>query len=68
MLVEERPWRNHREERQARAAQASVERLVDVLSGEADQEGKDARGSEEDGCKELGNTLAFEVLVDGARC
>lgn len=54
MLIEERPWRHHYQERQSRAAEPDVEGLVDVLSDEADKEGEGAGEGEQGVGEEFG--------------
>ena len=65
MLVEERPGRHHDQECECRAAETDAERLVDILSDEADEEGENARGAEEDGADLFDEALACEVLDGG---
>jgi hypothetical protein len=62
LLVVKRPLRHHKEESERRAAEADVEGFVDVLGGEADDDGEDAGCDEEEGREEVGEGLAAEVL------
>ena len=62
LLVVNRPLRHHEQESQRRAAEADVEGFVDVLGGEADDEGDDAGCDEEEGGEEVGEGLTAEVL------
>lgn len=62
VLVEERPRRNDDQERESGAAEADVERLIDVLRREADKECYCADDGEEAVGDVFGESLAFEVL------
>lgn len=62
LLVVKRPLRYHEQESQRRAAETYVEGFVDVLGGEADDEGDDAGCDEEEGGEEVGEGLAAKVL------
>jgi len=62
MLVEERPRRDDGQEGQRGAAEADVEGLVNILRGEADEEGEETGDGDQEGGEEFGETLAFEVL------
>lgn len=67
MLVEERPWRNNRQESESRPSQANVESLLDILTDNADEECNDARQGEKGVCDEFSETLSFEVLGNGGQ-
>jgi hypothetical protein len=60
--VIKRPLRHDQQERERRAAEADIEGFVDVLGGEADDDGEDAGCDEEEGGEEVGEGLAGEVL------
>lgn len=62
MLVVERPRRDDNQECQRRAAQPDVQRLVDVLGAEADEESDRAKEGEDPVREELSEALAFKVL------
>lgn len=65
LLVVKRPLRHDEEESERRAAEADVEGFVDILGGEADDDGEDAGCDEEEGGEEVGERLAAEVLCCG---
>lgn len=60
--VVKRPLRDDQQESERSAAETDVEGFVDVLGGEADDDGEDAGCDEEEGGEEVGEGLAGEVL------
>lgn len=64
MLVEERPRRHDHDKRECRPPETDVERLIDILGEEADEEGDCANEREEAICEIICETLPFEVLID----
>lgn len=62
LLIVPWPGRHDDQEGQRGAAEADVERVDNVLRGEADEEGDDAGDGEQQVLEEFGEPLALEVL------
>lgn len=65
MLIKEWPRRDNDQECQRCASKPDVQRLVDILCGEADKEGDSTDDGKEAVGDVLGKTLTVEVLTGG---